>query len=444
MPRRMWALMSLAVALARAGSAGADDGVRAVDLAPENGPPPTVRSGSGPRVVEVYPTGQWPRDVQNVQAAVDAGGTVRLKAVNFARAPTAFNFGGESQTIGSVLLNTDVIVVGERTGPARTTIRGGTIPFFGTARVKVAIAGIDFDRPWGGAILIMGSRGLTIADNRITDVAPHLLPVGFTQGDGLDVNGETADAITGSVRIAGNTIRGLTADFAVGMQLDNVSADVVISGNTVSVGQVLGTGSIESDGILTLRCHRSVRISDNAISVGPGMVFDAILIAGDHDARYRVSRNSIVSESPLADGILVNGGLFSEATVSPTIDENTVTMHASSYGAISLYGAVTGGSIRLNRVLGDASYALQGADDGQPDDLVTANVFARNDMSDFAASVADVFMAANTRDNVEAGPCRSFIDDGVNNRFDCGGISSAPRLTSRRVGPGHPERREVR
>src|SRR6266576_5757478 len=41
----------------------------------------------------VYPTGVYPTDVQNVQAAVDQGGTVVLKARSTAGVPTHFNFG---------------------------------------------------------------------------------------------------------------------------------------------------------------------------------------------------------------------------------------------------------------------------------------------------------------------------------------------------------------
>jgi hypothetical protein len=41
----------------------------------------------------VYPTGSFPLDVQNVQAAIDGSGTIILKATNSAGQPTAFNFG---------------------------------------------------------------------------------------------------------------------------------------------------------------------------------------------------------------------------------------------------------------------------------------------------------------------------------------------------------------
>ena len=46
-----------------------------------------------PPTTTVYPTGSFPLDVQNVQAAINAGGTVLLKATNAADQPIAFNFG---------------------------------------------------------------------------------------------------------------------------------------------------------------------------------------------------------------------------------------------------------------------------------------------------------------------------------------------------------------
>ena len=374
-------------------------------------------------VFDVYPTGTVPLDADNVQAAVDRGGIVRLKAVDFARRPTAFNFGGHSSVIGSVLLRHNVVIFGEETAGARTTIRGGTWPFFGNVAVKATIAGIDFESPWGGAILIIRSRGATIAGNRIANVIPYMLPVNFTQGDGIDVNGDSPSAITGEVRIIDNEIEGLTADFAVGMQLDGDNADVVIRGNTVHVGQDLDAGSIESDGILVLRNHRSVEISGNTVIVGPGTVFDGIAIAGDSDARYRVTGNTVESESPQADGILAIGGRFSEPTVAPLIENNTVTMHGSLYGGIGLYGAVSDGLIADNRISGDAAVALQATDDGQPADLATGNAFTRNALEDLAAAQADILFGANSSGNVESGACRSFIDEGIGNRLDCGSPS---------------------
>src|SRR5438445_10092976 len=70
----------------------------------------------------VYPTGVFPTDVQNVQAAVDLGGTVLLKSVNATGDTAAFNFGTPRCFPDRfVSLSTDVNIVGERVGPHMTT-----------------------------------------------------------------------------------------------------------------------------------------------------------------------------------------------------------------------------------------------------------------------------------------------------------------------------------
>jgi hypothetical protein len=55
-------------------------------------------------VIVVYPTGDYPTDVQNVQAAVDQSGTVLLKAQNAAGVATTFNFGPPVEGPGFVTL----------------------------------------------------------------------------------------------------------------------------------------------------------------------------------------------------------------------------------------------------------------------------------------------------------------------------------------------------
>lgn len=74
----------------------------------------------------VHPTGTYPADVENVQAAADLGGTILLTATNAAGEPTAFNFGTPALLPDrGVFLENEVTVLGERASGARTTIRGG-------------------------------------------------------------------------------------------------------------------------------------------------------------------------------------------------------------------------------------------------------------------------------------------------------------------------------
>src|SRR6185295_13532586 len=117
----------------------------------------------------VYPTGEYPGDVQAVQAAVDGGGRVLLKATCAAGQPTAFAFGPPEVDSGWVELTTDVEVRGERQGQAMTTIRGGFFPFQEYVQARTAVMGIHFDNPRGGGIFLGASSGAEISDNIITD-----------------------------------------------------------------------------------------------------------------------------------------------------------------------------------------------------------------------------------------------------------------------------------
>jgi hypothetical protein len=105
--------------------------------------PSTARAA----VTVVYPTGQFPADVTNVQAALDQGGTVLLKATDVQGQPTAFDFGPSQLGSGVVNVRVDAALTGERAGEEMTTIEGGSAPVRVRPGVNVTISGIDFERP---------------------------------------------------------------------------------------------------------------------------------------------------------------------------------------------------------------------------------------------------------------------------------------------------------
>jgi hypothetical protein len=112
-----------------------------------------------PNVV-VYPTGVFPTDHQSVQAAVDQGGVVLLKAVDTSGQPWAFNFGPPAAGSGRVSLTRDVTILGETVGGTMTTILGGNAPFFGFGvGVRSAFRGIYFNGPRLAAVLLVDSTG---------------------------------------------------------------------------------------------------------------------------------------------------------------------------------------------------------------------------------------------------------------------------------------------
>jgi Right handed beta helix region len=386
----------------------------------------------------VYPTGVWPDDVHNVQVAVNLGGTVLLKATNTAGQPTAFNFGTpESLPDRRVFLSIDVSVLGERVGSNMTTIQGGRSPISCLVPVKSRIQGIDFEGPLHSAILIAASTGSEIIGNRINGVVPDLTPIGFVVGDGLDVLGDD-DSITGKVRVADNVIENLHAHFSSGIQFDRVAAEVEITGNTIHIYQ--------SEGIAATHSHNSVSIETNFIISGPGnpgSEGNGILIGGDPDAVYHVSRNTVISENPFADGIILFGGVFfvSEGTIGAVVEKNNVTMHNSLFGGISLYGRVTDAYVGENTIEGDGAFALQAFGFG-PANPTSANRFQGNNISHFTASVADVFFGPNTQDNVLLGDCSSVIDLGVNNFVTCGQLTSG-NLIGEQMATAHARKLEA-
>ena len=95
----------------------------------------------------VLPTGGYPADVNNVQGALDAGGTVLLKATNASGAPTPFNFGPATRGSGFVTFHQDAQLTGERTSQAATTIKGGNAPIRAFDALSIAVRDILFDGP---------------------------------------------------------------------------------------------------------------------------------------------------------------------------------------------------------------------------------------------------------------------------------------------------------
>ena len=179
-----------------------------------------------PATTTVYPTGSFPLDMQNVQAAIDRGGTVILKATNAAGQPTPFDFGPpDPQVDGGVNLHTDVSILGERIGDYMTTIKGGFNPILGLVPVRSKIQGIHFDGPLDSPIALIRSTGADIVGNRITNIVPLLLFFGFTEIEGIFVSGfdDPLNAVTGKITVADNVIEISGGDFVNGMQFDEVA-----------------------------------------------------------------------------------------------------------------------------------------------------------------------------------------------------------------------------
>lgn len=379
---------------------------------------------AAPLSATVYPTGTFPLDVQNVQAAIDRGGTVRLKATNVSGQLTAFDFGPADQGGSGVNLNTDVRILGERVGRNATTIKGGYIPILGFVPVKTTIQGIDFEGPLDSPIVIVSSTGTEIVGNHVRGVVPFMLPFGFSETEGIFVAGsdDPANAITGKVRVADNTIELADGDFANGMQFDDVAADIEVSGNSVTFSR--SSGVVQTVGILVFRSHAAANVIRNTVTMGPGdpdAFPSGIFIGGHAEARYLVAGNTVTTHHPNADGIDVVGFSFSGPTQNAVVAANRVVTHSSipTAGGIVFLGAVQNSLMTANRIEGTSGNAIQilGVDGTL---TAESNLALANDISRLASLEGDVFFGPDSVNNVFIGRCNSFQDLGTGNRIFCG------------------------
>lgn len=134
----------------------------------------TLRPGA-----TVTGSGDAAKDVPAVQAAVDAGGLVRLRG--------SFDFGDR----GRVQLKRDVEIV----GVDGATIRGGFFTFFSplpesaaaaAPSPKIAIRNLNLDGALYGPINIGAASDLVISGNRITNLRPFAMAMpGYPDGQGM-------------------------------------------------------------------------------------------------------------------------------------------------------------------------------------------------------------------------------------------------------------------
>lgn len=404
----------------------------------------------------VYPTGINPTDVQNVQAAVNKGGSILLKAVDQKGHPQSFNFGtwpnpSSVPANGSVTLNASVSISGERVGANRTTIAGGVSPFYepNNVPVKVSITGLLFLNPGCDAATIWSSTGFTFANNEVSAPQPYTGSEGYTETIGLFVGGLGNSTITGPVVITGNNIHGLAAaEDEVGIYMNNVESAMSIVGNNVSVGYATadGAGSLDSAAIAIYGCAGAAGITGNNVNVGPGTTYHGIRVLGpaasgavtllgnqvtiDDNAlcyaaialngatgNIQVLANSVDSGSEAADGIALEGNSSTGTISGATVALNAIDIENSDFSAIELIGAVSRSTISLNLITGDSAYAVSAQGDGNPADLASANYFLSNLLLGYSASDATVFFDTNTANNMFVGPYVKAINNGTGNKI---------------------------
>jgi hypothetical protein len=322
-----------------------------------------------------------------------------------------------------------------------------------TVAVKGVIQGIKFERPAAIAISIGRSNGFSVSNNEIDSVQPVRFTccggLIFTQSSGIyaidegDVPGSST--VVGQLVISRNYIHGLDGEFEIAFQADGVGANMIISDNTLELGEIVGgsDGQFNSEGIAIVTSSGPALITGNKITIGNGVFYggidlfgagsggalitanqissgqgtsdDAIGVYGPNGL-IQILGNVITSQSSNVDGIFLAGlSLYGGNIDKALVLGNSVTLHHSSYGGITLYGAVSNSDIDLNYIAGDSAYALDGVSSGDPSELCQSNKFLGNLITHYVGFVSTIYLDTNTRNNVVRGPYATVIDNGTGN-----------------------------
>jgi hypothetical protein len=352
----------------------------------------------------VYPTGTFPADFLNVRAAVNAGGTVLLKATDVNGTARAFNFDRFGQAGPTV--DVDVTVLGETVAAGRTTIVGGFLPLRNFRRVRFVVRGIHFEGPMSAAVFVGAGTHIEITGNHITNVVGNMFDPNF-KGQGIWATGEIG-LIAGPFIVSDNVVEHVDANLGYGIALFGLSSDIRIANNTFIGGN--------TSGILVGVNTGPAWIENNVVVPGPELypghsAGNGITAAGNgFGGPFYIRRNVIDCENPLADGIFV-----AFETNDSVVEQNRVTMRNSVYGAITLFDSVSNTYVGRNQIEGSGSWALNVQSFHLPELPNAANTFQANNISGFTATLHDVFFAASAYRNVLIGDGGTVLDLGTDN-----------------------------
>src|SRR5262245_21710628 len=115
---------------------------------------------------DVYPTDSA-ADAANIQAAIQQGGTVTLKATDAAGTPLRFKLGG-----ATITSRKNVASHGETVGGAQTELFGGGSALVATIPgLDIKIQGIYFNGPATSAVSLLNAHDVTVSGNRVAGLA---------------------------------------------------------------------------------------------------------------------------------------------------------------------------------------------------------------------------------------------------------------------------------
>lgn len=388
--------------------------------------------------VTLLPTGQYPADAQELNAAINGGpgpsgtvyaggGTIILKATDAAGVPTPFNLGhGVFNPVlpvdggrASIRVTVSADLAGEVLPDGRkTTLAGGMSPLNSSGPVSLSITDLAFDGPQLAAGTICHSSGFKALRIVIGDVIPIVPPGAPPTNPKVAVGFQVSSInvplffnpgpITGDISITDCDID-LSYTRAVGdnaiesdglfiwmrpVYADNPSS-LVVSGNTITNCTLYG---------LHLRLYpgASVRslVSGNYVDAGrsdyaPGVSYNYAFLAQ-------------AAPGDFLDNTFMNAGsrlgtcaiLFNTSGAS-FLRNNVVSVEAQR-GAITLGGASNNNVVSENKVTGSANWAMGVSAAGANNVFVSNNIAQLGPYPGLIAPV-NIYLSPTSHDNTLVG-----------------------------------------
>ena len=380
-------------------------------------------------------------DIQAIQKAVDQGGTINLKGT--------FDFGNE----GRVNITKDVKIVGERFegGKPITKIKGGYWTFHTPLPAKlppeipgpkITIQDIYFDGALWTPIYLAYSSGVTISNNKMTNIRPRAMggqlvfgkpELNMQQGiichPGYAQTWETRKylpgAFTGNLIIEDNDIdltndvpaktmsQGVIVIWTTGINAQ-IQRNTVINCARNSIETIDNYLGKDGSGMIVMKDNKLVPATEGLPVPSPqtpnGIMAGWFLdlsgaIDPQRNIKHIITNNAIRTRGKTSFGIVA----FTDGAV---VVSNAILSEGTE--ALALGVRSSDGYIAFNKIEGASS--RPGIHVGTWKPLKgSKNVLIDNDLRQFKSSAADVLFDKDTCNNLYIGPKCKVSDLGSNN-----------------------------
>lgn len=396
-------------------------------------------TASARETVSIKPTGVYPDDVDNVQAAVDKFGLEGVDGFIFLEAYAAdgsaipFNFGVDPDPFarGTVTVRSEhsgaITFAGQKKGLVRTTIMGGFKPISMDRADKLSVKNIQFVGAFQHAIFVSASTGAVITHNTILQTTGF---DGFPLTRGIYFEGREFDAenITGRIVIKKNIIRDGEGFFSDAISFFFTNARKYVAHNEVA-GYDLGVRDSVYQLPVTIYDNDFHVVQERDFLFASGMEIGCGLgdrakatILGNHIFAQDAGANNFVTGISVYGADFAGSCPFQKSIIAGNRIEVIDAASAIDVAALGqVEGQVFDNLIAGNRVSGTAfdGVGMSGIDlfGTMPDLDIFENFVIFNDFRRLETLNSDVFLDASTRENlvvVRRGDV--VVDLGTNNR----------------------------